>query len=131
MHATLAAAKAGVTTGEWAGALRDVFGEYRGPTGVADAAAAPADDEALAELRDRVERVSEALGRRIKILVGKPGLDGHSQRRRADRRARPRRGHGRRLRGHPPDAGPDRRDRGRRRASTWSGSRSSRARTAS
>ena len=77
MPATLAAAKAGATTGEWAGALREVFGEYRAPTGVADAAAAP-DDDALAELRDRVERVSEALGRRIKILVGKPGLDGHS-----------------------------------------------------
>jgi ethylmalonyl-CoA mutase len=57
--------------------LRAVFGEYRAPTGVTDAAPA-AEDEALAALRDRVERVSEALGRRIKILVGKPGLDGHS-----------------------------------------------------
>jgi (2R)-ethylmalonyl-CoA mutase len=54
-----------------------VFGEYRAPTGVGDAAAAPSDD-ALAALRDRVERVSEGLGRRVKILVGKPGLDGHS-----------------------------------------------------
>ncbi|HKF80450.1 MAG TPA: protein meaA [Thermoleophilaceae bacterium] len=78
MPATLACARAGATTGEWAAALREVFGEYRAPTGVADAAAAPTDDPALAELRDRVERVSEALGRRIKILVGKPGLDGHS-----------------------------------------------------
>jgi ethylmalonyl-CoA mutase len=77
MPPTLAAASAGVTTGEWAEALRSVFGEYRAPTGVADAAAAPGDD-ALASLRDRVERVSEALGRRVKILVGKPGLDGHS-----------------------------------------------------
>jgi (2R)-ethylmalonyl-CoA mutase len=77
MPPTLAAAKAGATTGEWAAALREVFGEYRAPTGVAEAAAAAA-DPALAELRDRVERVSEALGRRIKILVGKPGLDGHS-----------------------------------------------------
>jgi len=77
MHATLGAARAGATTGEWAGALREAFGEYRAPTGVANAAAAPG-DEALDELRDRVERVSEALGRRIKILVGKPGLDGHS-----------------------------------------------------
>jgi (2R)-ethylmalonyl-CoA mutase len=77
MEPTLAAAKAGVTTGEWAAALRETFGEYRAPTGVADAAAAP-DDDALGELRDRVERVSEGLGRRIKILVGKPGLDGHS-----------------------------------------------------
>ena len=77
MPATLAAARAGVTTGEWAAALRGVFGEYRAPTGVADAAAARSDDD-LEELRERVERVSEGLGRRIKILVGKPGLDGHS-----------------------------------------------------
>jgi (2R)-ethylmalonyl-CoA mutase len=78
MPATLAAARAGATTGEWAGALREVFGEYRAPTGVDGAAGIGADDAALAELRERVERVSEALGRRIKILVGKPGLDGHS-----------------------------------------------------
>jgi (2R)-ethylmalonyl-CoA mutase len=77
MPATLAAARAGATTGEWAAALREVFGEYRAPTGVGDAAAPP-DDATLTALRDRVERVSEALGRRIKILVGKPGLDGHS-----------------------------------------------------
>ncbi len=77
MPLTLVAARAGATTGEWAEALRSVFGEYRAPTGVGDAAAAPTDD-ALAALRDRVERVSEALGRRVKILVGKPGLDGHS-----------------------------------------------------
>jgi (2R)-ethylmalonyl-CoA mutase len=77
MPATIAAAKAGATTGEWAGALREVFGAYRAPTGVQDAAAAP-DDESLQELRDKVDRVSEALGRRVKILVGKPGLDGHS-----------------------------------------------------
>jgi (2R)-ethylmalonyl-CoA mutase len=77
MPATLAAARAGATTGEWAATLRDVFGEYRAPTGVGDAAAAPTDD-ALAALRERVEGVSEALGRRVKILVGKPGLDGHS-----------------------------------------------------
>jgi ethylmalonyl-CoA mutase len=77
MEPTLAAARAGVTTGEWAAALREVFGEYRAPTGVGDAAAAASDD-ALRALRDRVDEVSEALGRRIKILVGKPGLDGHS-----------------------------------------------------
>src|SRR3954451_17681377 len=77
MPATIEAAKAGATTGEWAGVLRDVFGEYRAPTGVDDAASA-AEDEALHELRARVEEVSEQLGRRIKILVGKPGLDGHS-----------------------------------------------------
>jgi ethylmalonyl-CoA mutase len=77
MPPTLAAAAAGVTTGEWAGALRETFGEYRAPTGVGDAAAARSDDS-LTALRDRVEEVSNALGRRIKILVGKPGLDGHS-----------------------------------------------------
>jgi ethylmalonyl-CoA mutase len=77
MPFTLACARAGVTTGEWAGVLRDVFGEYRAPTGVGDAAAS-AVDSSLAELHERVERVSEALGRRVKILVGKPGLDGHS-----------------------------------------------------
>jgi ethylmalonyl-CoA mutase len=77
MPATLAAARAGATTGEWAGTLREVFGDYRAPTGVSEAAAAPADDS-LRALRERVERVSEALGRRVKILVGKPGLDGHS-----------------------------------------------------
>ena len=77
MPFTLEAARAGATTGEWAETLREVFGEYRAPTGVGEAAAAPADD-ALDALRDRVERVSEALGRRVKILVGKPGLDGHS-----------------------------------------------------
>jgi (2R)-ethylmalonyl-CoA mutase len=76
MPPTLEAAAAGVTTGEWAQTLRDVFGEYRAPTGVQDAAAT--DDGTLAELREEVERVSEALGRRVKILVGKPGLDGHS-----------------------------------------------------
>ena len=77
MPLTLAAAAAGATTGEWAAALREVFGEYRAPTGVGEAAAAPSDDS-LAALRERVERVSEGLGRRVKILVGKPGLDGHS-----------------------------------------------------
>ena len=76
MPPTLEAAAAGATTGEWAQTLRDVFGEYRAPTGVQDAAAT--DDASLTELREEVERVSEALGRRVKILVGKPGLDGHS-----------------------------------------------------
>ena len=76
MPATIAAARAGVTTGEWSQALREVFGEYRAPTGVGDAAPLATGD--LAELRDEVERISEALGRRLKFLVGKPGLDGHS-----------------------------------------------------
>ncbi len=76
MPASIAAARAGATTGEWAQALRDSFGEYRGPTGIGETAAPAGQD--LAELRDEVERVSEALGRRLKLLVGKPGLDGHS-----------------------------------------------------
>jgi (2R)-ethylmalonyl-CoA mutase len=76
MPATIAAARAGVTTGEWAATLREAFGEYRAPTGVGDAAALPSQE--VAELREDVERVSEALGRRLKFLVGKPGLDGHS-----------------------------------------------------
>ena len=76
MPATIAAARAGATTGEWSQTLRDAFGEYRAPTGVGEAAAISSDQ--VAELRDEVERVSEALGRRLKFLVGKPGLDGHS-----------------------------------------------------
>ncbi len=77
MPATIAAARAGATTGEWAGTLRDVFGSYRAPTGVGEAGAA-ASDEDLQELRDEVARLGEKLGRRPKLLVGKPGLDGHS-----------------------------------------------------
>ena len=77
MDATLAAARAGATTGEWAQALRDAFGSYRAPTGIGEAAAPPP-GPAVAELREEVARVGEALGRRMKILVGKPGLDGHS-----------------------------------------------------
>ena len=76
MPATIAAARAGVTTGEWSQTLRDAFGEYRAPTGVGEAAAVSSED--IAELRDEVEHVSDALGRRLKFLVGKPGLDGHS-----------------------------------------------------
>ncbi|MDX6605390.1 MAG: ethylmalonyl-CoA mutase [Solirubrobacterales bacterium] len=77
MPATIAAAKAGATTGEWAGVLRDAFGSYRAPTGV-DGAAPPGDREQLAEVRAQVDEVSERIGHRLKILVGKPGLDGHS-----------------------------------------------------
>jgi (2R)-ethylmalonyl-CoA mutase len=78
MPATIAAAKAGATTGEWAAVLRDVFGDYRAPTGVGAAANAKADDELLAEIRGKVDQASEKLGKRVKILVAKPGLDGHS-----------------------------------------------------
>ncbi len=77
MEPSIAAARAGVTTGEWGTALRKIFGEYRAPTGVARAAVAR-DGAGLAEVRARVETVSTKLGRRIKFLVGKPGLDGHS-----------------------------------------------------
>ena len=77
MPATIAAARAGATTGEWAQTLRDAFGSYRAPTGVGEAAAPPPGEE-VAALRDEVARVGEALGRGLKILVGKPGLDGHS-----------------------------------------------------
>src|SRR3954454_17181978 len=77
MPASIEAARAGATTGEWSQTLRETFGEYRAPTGVADASAAAGADT-LNELREKVERVSESLGRRVKILVGKPGLDGHS-----------------------------------------------------
>jgi (2R)-ethylmalonyl-CoA mutase len=76
MEASIAAARAGVTTGEWSQTLRDTFGEYRAPTGVGEAVSAPGED--LVAIRDEVEKVSESLGRRIKFLVGKPGLDGHS-----------------------------------------------------
>ena len=77
MPASIACARAGVTTGEWAESLRRVFGEYRAPTGIAQAAAARGGD-GLGALRSRVGEVSERLGRRLKMLVGKPGLDGHS-----------------------------------------------------
>jgi (2R)-ethylmalonyl-CoA mutase len=76
MPSTIAAARAGATTGEWAQTLRDAFGEYRAPTGVGAAAVVSSED--VSELADEVDRLSEALGRRLKFLVGKPGLDGHS-----------------------------------------------------
>ena len=80
MPATIAAARAGATTGEWSATLREAFGEFRAPTGVGEAAPARRGRAAIGldELREEVDRVSEALGRRLKILVGKPGLDGHS-----------------------------------------------------
>jgi (2R)-ethylmalonyl-CoA mutase len=79
MPATIEAAKAGATTGEWAGVLRDVFGDYRAPTGVSEAAAGGAvNGDLLGEVRDRVSAVSDQIGHPIRILVGKPGLDGHS-----------------------------------------------------
>ncbi len=76
MPASIACAKAGVTTGEWGFALREAFGEYRAPTGIGRAARN--ETGGLDELRAEVERVSRKLGRRLKFVVGKPGLDGHS-----------------------------------------------------
>jgi (2R)-ethylmalonyl-CoA mutase len=78
MEATLSCARAGVTTGEWAGALREVFGEYRAPTGVAGASASGEVTGELSVVRDRVRETGERLGGRLRMLVGKPGLDGHS-----------------------------------------------------
>ncbi|WP_246053616.1 protein meaA [Paracoccus hibiscisoli] len=76
MPASIQAARAGVTTGEWAGVMRAVHGEYRGPTGVSQAQSNRT--EGLEEIREAVDAVSARLGRRLKFLVGKPGLDGHS-----------------------------------------------------
>ncbi|KZK88166.1 Methylmalonyl-CoA mutase [Pseudovibrio sp. Ad13] len=76
MEASIKAAQAGATTGEWGAALREVFGEYRAPTGVGKAA--PDDNESLTGVQQKVSELSEKLGRRLKFLVGKPGLDGHS-----------------------------------------------------
>ena len=76
MPASIAAAKAGVTTGEWAAQMREIHGEYRGPTGVSGSPSNKT--EGLDDIRDAVDAVSDKLGRRLKFLVGKPGLDGHS-----------------------------------------------------
>ncbi|MBM0278014.1 cobalamin B12-binding domain-containing protein, partial [Micromonospora tarensis] len=78
MPATLACVRAGVTTGEWAAALRQVFGEYRAPTGLAGATGGGA-EPGLAAVRERVVATARELGSgRLRLLVGKPGLDGHS-----------------------------------------------------
>jgi len=76
MPPSIAAAKAGVTTGEWGGVLREVFGQYRAPTGIG--ADHPVDTERLKQVRKLVEEVSGKLGRTLTFVVGKPGLDGHS-----------------------------------------------------
>ena len=78
MEATLACARAGVTTGEWAGALREVFGEYRAPTGISAALTSPPSSDALAEVRAEVQAAAAGKGAPLRFLVGKPGLDGHS-----------------------------------------------------
>ncbi len=76
MEPSIACAKAGATTGEWGQVMRDVFGEYRAPTGVSAVSSASSGD--LQKVREKVDRISQKLGRRLKFLVGKPGLDGHS-----------------------------------------------------
>jgi (2R)-ethylmalonyl-CoA mutase len=78
MAATLECVRAGVTTGEWTGVLREVFGEFRAPTGVSGSTGTAIPSEDLVELRREVDQASDELGRRLRLLVGKPGLDGHS-----------------------------------------------------
>ncbi len=78
MAATLEAARAGATTGEWAGVLREVFGEFRAPTGVSGAVGVAQAGAELTEVRERVKATGDELGGRLRLLVGKPGLDGHS-----------------------------------------------------
>jgi ethylmalonyl-CoA mutase len=78
MPATLACARAGVTTGEWAGALRGIFGEFRAPTGVSGTPVGDVGGAEIAQVREAVTRTGTELGRRLRLLVGKPGLDGHS-----------------------------------------------------
>ncbi len=78
MPASIECARAGVTTGEWSEVLRTVFGEYRAPTGIDIAPVAPGDAAALEAVRARVRKTGEALGRPLRLLIGKPGLDGHS-----------------------------------------------------
>jgi (2R)-ethylmalonyl-CoA mutase len=78
MAVTISCARAGVTTGEWANVLRESFGEYRAPTGVSGAAAAGEAGAEIAAVRAAVRRTGEELGVRLRLLVGKPGLDGHS-----------------------------------------------------
>lgn len=78
MGPTLVAARAGATTGEWAGTLREVFGEFRAPTGVSGAVGVAEAGAELSAVRDRVRETGEELGGRLRLLVGKPGLDGHS-----------------------------------------------------
>jgi (2R)-ethylmalonyl-CoA mutase len=77
-NATIECARAGVTTGEWSGALREVFGEYRAPTGVSGSVSPGEGSAELVRVRDRVKATGDELGQRLRILVGKPGLDGHS-----------------------------------------------------
>ena len=78
MPPSIECARAGVTTGEWSAVLRQVFGEYRAPTGIDIAPLNLAGSDALEQVRARVRRTGEELGRPLRLLIGKPGLDGHS-----------------------------------------------------
>ncbi len=78
MPASIDCARAGVTTGEWSEVLRKVFGEYRAPTGIDISASSHGQSEAAIEIRDAVHKTGEQLGRPLRLLIGKPGLDGHS-----------------------------------------------------
>jgi (2R)-ethylmalonyl-CoA mutase len=78
MAATLAAVRAGATTGEWAGTLREVFGEFRAPTGVSGAVGVADAGAELRTVREKVRQTGDELGGRLRLLIGKPGLDGHS-----------------------------------------------------
>ncbi|MEV0791034.1 protein meaA [Kribbella sp. NPDC050459] len=78
MPVTLECVRAGVTTGEWAGVLREMYGEYRAPTGVAGSVGVSGGGAEIAAVRDKVAATSAELGGRLRLLVGKPGLDGHS-----------------------------------------------------
>jgi (2R)-ethylmalonyl-CoA mutase len=78
MPSSITCAKAGVTTGEWSQVLRDVFGEYRAPTGIDISMASQVGSAELDAVRERVRKTGEELGRPLRLLIGKPGLDGHS-----------------------------------------------------
>jgi (2R)-ethylmalonyl-CoA mutase len=78
MPSSIACARVGVTTGEWSEVLREVFGEYRAPTGVDISSSTDSNSEALTALRERVQATGTELGRPLRVLIGKPGLDGHS-----------------------------------------------------
>ncbi len=78
MHSSIQCARAGVTTGEWSEVLRKVFGEYRAPTGIDISAHDKGQSTAAEKIRDRVQKTGEELGRPLRLLIGKPGLDGHS-----------------------------------------------------
>ena len=78
LELSIECAKAGITTGEWGKTLREIFGEYRAPTGVSMIATGKPQTEAAQKVNDRVKEISQKLGRNLKMLVAKPGLDGHS-----------------------------------------------------